>query len=112
MSSSTAIRAVSTTLRSLLGGEMTAPVPITLMPPDVNPTTATGRRINLYLYLLTENAYLKNQEIPGEGHPAAYGHPPLSLNLHYLMTAYGPPDTTDEPDLVTQEILGDAMRVM
>jgi hypothetical protein len=112
MSSSTAIRAVSTTLRSLLGGEMSAPVPITLMPPDVQPTTATGRRINLYLYLVTENSYLKNQEIPGEGHPAAYGHPPLSLNLHYLMTAYGPPDTTDEPDLVTQEILGDAMLVM
>jgi len=112
MSSSTAIRAVSTTLRSLLSGEMSAPVPITLMPPDVQPTTATGRRVNLYLYLVTENGYLKNQEIPGEGHPGAYGHPPLSLNLHYLMTPYGPPDTTDDPDLATQEILGDAMRVM
>ena len=112
MSSFTAIRAVSTTLRSLLGGEMNAPVPITLMPPDVVPTTATGRRVNLYLYLVTENGYLKNQEIPGEGSPGAYGHPPLSLDLHYLMTAYGPPDATDDPDLATQEILGDAMRVM
>ena len=112
MSSHTAIRAVSTTLRSLLSGEMDAPVPITLMPPDVLPTTATGRRVNLYLYLLTENGNLKNQEIPGQGSPGAYGHPPLSLNLHYLMTAYGPPDVTDDPDLATQEVLGDAMRVM
>jgi Pvc16 N-terminal domain len=112
MSSFTAIRAVSSTLRSLLAGEMDAPVPITLMPPDVSPTTATGKRVNLYLYMVTENGNLKNQEIPGEGHPGTYGHPPLSLNLHYLMTAYGPPDTTDDPDLATQEILGDAMRVM
>jgi Pvc16 N-terminal domain len=112
MSSYTAIRAVSTTLRSLLRGEMNAPVPVTLMPPDVQPTTATGQRLNLYLYLVTENGYLKNQEILGEGHPGTYGHPPLSLNLHYLMTAYGPTDATDDPDLATQEILGDAMRVL
>ena len=112
MSGFKAIRAVSSTLKSLLDHEMDAPVPITLMPPDVTPTNATGKRINLYLYLVSENGYLKNQEIPGQGHPGSYGHPPLSLNLHYLMTAYGPPDVTDEPDLAIQEILGDGMRVL
>jgi hypothetical protein len=113
MSSFKAIRAVSSTLTSLLEHEMDAPVPITLMPPDVTPSVATGKRINLYLFLVSENGYLKNQEIPGQGHPGTYGHPPLSLDLHYLMTAYGPPDNaTDEPDLATQEILGDGMRVL
>jgi hypothetical protein len=113
MSSFKAIRAVSSTLKSLLEHEMDAPVPITLMPPDVTPSVATGKRINLYLFLVSENGYLKNQEIPGQGHPGTYGHPPLSLDLHYLLTAYGPPDVvTDEPDLATQEILGDGMRVL
>ncbi len=111
MSGFKAIRAVSSTLKLLLEKEMEAPVSITLMPPDVHPTNATGKRINLYLYLVSENGYLKNQEIPGQGHPGSYGHPPLSLNLHYLMTAYGT-GVTDEPDLATHEILGDGMRVL
>lgn len=113
MSNYKAIRAVSSTLKNLLTGEMEdQPVSVTLLPPDVPPTMATGNRINLYLYLVTENAYLKNQEIPGEGYPSAYGHPPLSLNLHYLMTGYSSSDTSDERDLTAQETLGDGMRVL
>jgi hypothetical protein len=46
----------------------------------------------LFLYRATENASLKNQMIPGQGHPSEYGHPPLSLVLHYLLTAYGATD--------------------
>jgi hypothetical protein len=112
MSTYKGIRAVSSTLKNLLTAEMENLVGITLLPPDVAPTTATGRRINLYLYLVTENAALKNQEIPGEGHPGTYGYPPLSLNLHYLMTGYADSDTSDDKDLAAQEILGDGMRVM
>jgi hypothetical protein len=114
MSSYKAIRAVSSTLKNLLTNEMEdQPVSVTLLPPDVVPNMATGkRRINLYLYLVTENGYLKNQEIPGEGHPGAYGNPPLSLNLHYLMTGYSDSDSSDERDLSAQETLGDGMRVM
>jgi hypothetical protein len=112
MSSFKAIRAVSSTLKNLLSNEMeNQPASVTLLPPDVIPTTATGKRINLYLYLVTENGYLKNQEIPGQGHPGSYGYPPLSLNLHYLMTGYSGTDTDDQ-DLTAQELLGDAMRVM
>lgn len=113
MSSYKGIRAVSSTLKNLLTSEMeNQPVNVTLLPPDVTPTTATGKRINLYLYMVTENAGLKNQEIPGEGHPGSYGHPPLSLNLHYLMTAYPESETGDDRDLKAQEVLGDGMRVM
>ena len=104
----------SSTLKNLLSNEMEdQPVSVTLLPPDVAPTMATGkRRINLYLYLVTENGYLKNQEIPGEGHPGSYGNPPLSLNLHYLMTGYSDSESSDERDLSAQETLGDGMRVM
>jgi len=108
-----AIRAVSTTLQNLLSNEMEdLPIAVTLLPPDIAPTVATGRRINLYLYLVSENGYLKNQEIPGEGHPGAYGNPPLSLNLHYLMTGFSDTEAGDDRDLFSQETLGDGMRVM
>lgn len=113
MSSFKGIRAVSSTLKNLLTAEMeTQPINVTLLPPDVAPSSATGRRINLYLYMVTENANLSNQEIPGEGHPGTYGHPPLSLNLHYLMTGYPDSETGDDRDLKAQEVLGDGMRVL
>jgi hypothetical protein len=113
MSGYKAIRAVSSTLKNLLSSEMEdQPVSVTLLPPDVAPSNATGKRINLYLYMVTENGYLKNQEIPGESHPNSYGHPPLSLNLHYLVTGYSDSDSGDDRDLSAQETLGDGMRVM
>ena len=113
MSGYKAIRAVSTTLQNLLSHEMEdLPISVTLLPPDITPTGSSGKRINLYLYLVSESGYLKNQEIPGEGHPGAYGNPPLSLNLHYLMTGYSDKDTSDDRDLFAQETLGDGMRVM
>ncbi len=113
MSSYKGIRAVSSTLKNLLTAEMeTQPINVTLLPPDVVPTSAAGRRINLYLYMVTENGNLSNQEIPGEGHPGSYGHPPLSLNLHYLMTGYPDSETGDDRDLKAQEVLGDGMRVL
>src|SRR2546428_5348482 len=102
-----ALGGVSATLRTLLidrmempGGMATVPtakhvtVPITIGPPppvpkDADPPQPEAPRINLFLYRVTENGYLQNQEIPGRGAAGAYGHPPLSLNLHYLLTAYG-----------------------
>jgi Pvc16 N-terminal domain len=112
MSSYKGIRAVSSTLKNLLTAEMENPVGVTLLPPDVAPTSVAGKRINLYLYLVSENGNLKNQEIPGQGHPGSFGFPPLSLNLHYLMTSHADSDTSDDRDLTAQEILGDGMRVL
>lgn len=116
MSDFTAIAGVSSTLRTLLLDRMQdwtdSPVLVTVAPPDVTLTGAAGRRVNLYLYQITENGYLKNQEIPGQGQPGAYGHPPLSLDLYYMVTAYGESDTGLEGDLHAQQILADAMRVL
>jgi len=107
-----AIAAVSRTLRTLLLDRMVTPAAVTLAPPDVTVTGVTGRRVNLYLFQVLENAELKNQELPGTGHPAAYGRPPLSLNLRYLLTTHSALETQPDADLNAQTTLGDAMRVL
>lgn len=118
MSDHLAIGGVSLTLRALLEDRMEFARPglapgqrvlITLSAPDVEHENVTGPRLNLFLYHLSENGSLKNQEIPGHGHPGAYGHPPLSLDLYYLMTAYS---NTEQNDVLGQQVLGDAMRVL
>lgn len=112
MSGYKAIAGVSTTLVNLLKDRMTETPAFTVAPPDVTVDNVSGSRLNLYLYHVTENGAWKNQEIPGEGYPGAYGHPPLSLNLHYIFTAFGSSDTGPDADLESQLILGDAMRVL
>ncbi len=112
MSSYLAISGVTETLKSLLKNQMlTSGIVISSAPPDLEPSTK-AKRVNLFLYKTEENAYLKNQEIPGQGYPAAYGQPPLSLGLYYLLTAFPEKDKYDENyDVIAHEILGDAMRV-
>jgi Pvc16 N-terminal domain len=115
MSGYKAIGAVSSTLRTLLLDRMEDQRPVTVAPPGVSVATVSGKRVNLFLYKLAENGFLKNQEIPGRGHPSGYGNPPLSLDLHYLVSVLDPDDTqgmTDTAEIESQEILGDAMRVL
>jgi hypothetical protein len=116
-----AIGGVSTTLRGLLLDRMELPNGI--LRNDLRVTVSTPQededdegdspRINMFLYRTTENASLKNQMIPGSGHPSEFGHPPLSLVLHYMLTAYG---TTDDNGQINETLahflLGSAMRVM
>lgn len=112
MASHTAIAAVSRTLQTLLLDRMVTGAAITLAPPDVEVTDVNGPRVNLYLMQVIENGALKNQEIPGQGHLAAYGHPPLSLDLRYLVTTHSATENHPGADLNAQTILGDTMRVM
>lgn len=108
-----AIAAVSRTLRRLLLDRMTTPgVGVTLAPPDVTVAGVNGSRVNLYCYQLLEYAPLKNQAIVGHEHPAAFGHPPLSLTLRYLMTSYARSEDQPDSDLIAQAIMGDAMLTM
>jgi len=110
MSASTAIGMVSASLRNLLRGEMqlSPAVEVTILAPDEH---GGDRRINLFLYKLAENPFLKNQDwtvkpgIPNQLVPA-----PLSLRLFYLMTPYAPNDP-QTGNTAAQQILGDAMRV-
>lgn len=123
MSNYKAIGAVSATLQRLLRDRMELPVDenhfhVTVSTPDPdmgNGQSVEEARVNLFLYQVTENGALKNQEIPGQGHPAAFGHPPLSLDLRYLITAYGT-NAEGEGNYVNETLahylLGSAMRVL
>lgn len=123
MSDFHAIGGVSETLRFLLldrmelPGELTGtPLRVTVGSPRSNVpnpfTDAEAPRVNLFLFRIVENAWLKNQEIPGRGNPSAPGHPPLSLDLHYLLTGYGTRDVaTNFQESLSHFLLGSAMRV-
>jgi hypothetical protein len=121
-----AIGSVSATLQTLLQDRMDFPAdllpagqPVTVTvdaPPlyeaEQGAAPAELPQVNLFLYRVAENSFLKNQEIPGRG-SSAYGAPPLSLELFYLLTAYG--RTAERPDIgdskLAQYLLGSAMRV-
>ena len=111
MSASTAIGMVSESLRNLLIGEMKL-IPdskVTILAPD---EVGGDRRINLFLYKVQENPFLRNldwQVKPGS--PDRLVPPPLSLNLSYLMTAYAVNDP-QTGNTTAHEILGEAMRVL
>lgn len=110
MSDSTAIGMVSESLRNLLDGEMALmpSVPVTILAPD---EPGGNRRINLFLYKVQENQFLKNTEWQVKrGEPAQLVPPPLSLNLFYLMTPFAQNDP-QTGNARAHEILGDAMRV-
>jgi len=115
------IGAVSATLRTLLKDRAELPtgaatVLFTVGPPrsEAVDGTAEKARVNLFLYRVTENGSLKNQELPGRASSNGYGHPPLSVDLHYLLTAYG--STAIDEDFVDEtrahHLLGSAMRVL
>ena len=110
MSASTAIGMVSTSLRNLLAGEMklSLAVDVTVLAPDEH---GSDRRVNLFLYRVEENPFLKNQEptvLPGN--PGTLVPPPLSLALYYLLTTYAPNDAVNG-NATAHQILGEAMRV-
>jgi hypothetical protein len=127
MSDFQAIAGVSATLRTLLRDRIEVPpavtgvttVEVTVGVPQTGatpmPPGLETARANLYLYRVSENGNLKNQEIPGHGHPAAYGRPPLSLDLYYLLTAYGTTKASNPlffEEILAHYVLGGAMRVL
>src|SRR5688500_12275740 len=127
MSDFRGIGGVSATLRTLLADRMEMPdgvasVPVTVgLPPFTakdNEPHKEDPRLNIFLYRVTENGYLQNQDIPGRAPGSAYGHPPLSLNLHYLVTAYGNLEVATInsalifDDTTAHFLLGSAMRVL
>ncbi|MFD4631509.1 DUF4255 domain-containing protein [Streptomyces sp. NPDC058284] len=111
MSAGTAIGMVSASLRSLLVGEMrlTPAMDVTVLAPD---EAGGGRRINLFLYKITENPYLKNQDWalrPGTTDQLLDA--PLSLYLFYLLTPYAPNDPLSG-NVTAHQSVGEAMRVL
>jgi Pvc16 N-terminal domain/IPT/TIG domain len=111
LSVSTAIGSVSSSLRNLLLDEMSIdpPVSVTVLAPD---EASLPRRVNLFLYKAEEHAELRNldwQLRPGTADQLV--PPPLSLILHYLLTAYASNDP-ETGNAQAHAILGEAMRVL
>lgn len=117
MSSPLAIAAVSAVLRSflqnsviqhdlatVLGGNVT----VSAEPPDrIKIDAAQPDRLNLFLFQATENSGWRNLGQPTRAtNGDRISNPPLALNLHYLLTAYG------SGDFHAEVLLGHAMFVL
>ncbi|WP_054011695.1 DUF4255 domain-containing protein [Arthrobacter sp. ERGS1:01] len=115
MSSTWAVAVVTAALRNLL--QTTVPaldtvlsdLSVTTRTPDVARKTVTGASLNLFLFGTAVNAGWRNQD-PPRTRPGESATPPLALNLHYLVTAYGRDDT--DQDAVSHRALGAAMSVL
>lgn len=118
MSSPLAIAAVTAVLRDLLNnglidhnitGSLGSNVDVTTLPPDtiaVDPATARTQ-LNLFMHQVTPNAGWRNEGLPSrDGRGTRLTNPPLALDLHYLLTAYG------SADLHSEILLGYAMHLL
>jgi hypothetical protein len=64
-------------------------------------------QINIFLHQVTHNAALRNLDLPSRNRNGQrVGNPPLALDLHYLVTAYG------TGDLQAEVLLGYAMMLL
>lgn len=106
MSDFSGIAGVTRSLQRLLEDRLVGPATVTAAPPDQTPSNVTGARLNLFLFRVSENATLRNQDLAGAAPPASYGRPPLSLDLHYLLH---PVPAQPADDLAAHRLLGDAM---
>lgn len=111
MSIATALGAVGRSLRTQLldGIDIHPNVNVTLLAPDE--TASNTRRINLFLYRISEHPQLRNSGSRlRPGTVDVLDAPPLSLVLSYLVTAYA----TNDPATGNTEahaILGEVLRV-
>lgn len=118
MSNALALAGVTAVLKDLIDtglvdhqvvDAMGAGVTVSAMAPDTVPLTGTeaGPRINLFLHQVTHNAAYRNVDLPSRnGRGSRTSNPPLALDLHYLLTAYG------MADLEAEVLLGYALQLL
>jgi hypothetical protein len=115
MSSPLAIGAVSAVLRNYLDNGLieinapVSPVKVTAVAPDTikldDPEPAPS--LNLFLYRTSRNQGWQEVGLPSfDGNGSRVSAPPLALNLHYLLTAYG------NADFEAEILLGYAMHLL
>jgi hypothetical protein len=119
VSTALAIAGVTQVLRDLLNdrfinqnvaGQIGQSVTVSTMPPDkvVQQNGVEATQLNLFLRQVTPNLGWRNEGLPsrdGAGR-SRLGNPPLALNLHYLISAYG------AADLHAEILLGHAMQLL
>jgi hypothetical protein len=122
MSNALAIAAVTNYLRILLHNRLSDDVPgvdVSTRPPDRARNGDTGEQVNLFLYHTTINTAWRNRDIPWRVRPGEVSHPPLPLNLYYLLTSYfgedeaGVPQDPNPSQLIgSYRLLGQAMAIL
>jgi hypothetical protein len=115
MSSPLAIAAVSAVLMDLLNDGLVnndlsavGSFKISASPPDrITAGAQEPNQLNLFLYQVTANPGWRNADLPShDTRGRRISNPPLALDLHYLITAYG------SEDLNAEILLGYAMELM
>src|SRR5215469_15449231 len=105
MSSPLAIAAVTATLKDLLNDGLLnhdlssiGSFSVTATPPDrVTTGPMEPNQLNLFLYQVTANLGWRNSDLPSRSsNGARLTNPPLALDLHYMLTAYGSQDLNAE----------------
>ncbi len=116
MSNALAIAATTAALRNLLLTQIPAldadlsDLEVTTQPPDAARKNVTKAQLNLFLYQTVVNGGWRNLDMPRQVRPGETASPPLALNLHYLITAYGRGESDN--DAVNHRVLGSAMSVL
>ena len=116
MSNVLAIAATTRTLRNLLLTRMPAldaelsDLEVTLQPPDIARKGTSKAQFNLFLYQVVANAAWRNLDMPGQVRPGESAPPPLALNLHYLITAWGRGES--DIDAISHRVLAAAMSTL
>ncbi|HEV2862133.1 MAG TPA: DUF4255 domain-containing protein [Pyrinomonadaceae bacterium] len=117
MSTALAIASVTAVLKDLLNNgvvdhdltTMLGPVTVSALAPDRIKIEENSEpsQLNLFLYQVTPNAAWRNAALPSrDSRGARLTNPPLALDLHYILTAYG------EKDLHTEILLGYGMQIL
>jgi uncharacterized protein DUF4255 len=116
MSSPLAIAAVTAVLKDMLNDGLlnhdlsnVGSFGVTALPPDrVSTGLNEPNQLNLFLYQVTANQGWRNQQLPSldSRGQQRLSSPPLALDLHYLLTAYG------SQDLNAEILLGYAMYIL
>jgi hypothetical protein len=107
VSTALGIAAVTAVLKDLLNNGVinndiaatVGEVAVTSLPPDRIDVTDGNERnqLNLFLYQVTPNAGWRNIGLPSrDARGERTGNPPLALDLHYMLTAYGTRDLHHE----------------
>jgi hypothetical protein len=119
MSTYAAIGAVGLSLQRLLNDRLDKPAGTMVVVTVGNPPNEPDAEIpivNLFLYRVSLNGALSNLPPRNRGERGAYGHPPLALNLYYLLNTYGTTTTagsdTLQDEIVAHDLLGSAMRIL
>jgi hypothetical protein len=115
MSSPLAIAAVTAVLKDLLNNGLinhdlstVGSFTVSALPPDrITTGTQEPNQLNLFLYQVTPNQGWRNASLPSRAsNGERWTNPPLALDLHYLLTAYGAQDFNAEI------LLGYAMQLL